>query len=87
MQAGVAQLQGVAIAKKEFSILHLPEIAAVIVQDPHGFRGDLTGGKRECESANVALVMLGLAGSWRFAGNEAGDAEGEEEIVFIEKIE
>jgi pyruvate,orthophosphate dikinase len=48
------------------------------VQNPEAFGGNFASGKGEGQGADVALVLLGLAGNGWFAGNKAGDAKGGE---------
>lgn len=89
-------MDGVAIAEEKALVVHHAQVGSEIVKAPKSFRGDFSGGKGKDDGADMALIMFSIhaglligrhACGWMLAGDEAGDAKGEEQRVFVEEID
>ncbi len=75
----------VADADKELTVADIPEVLAVVVEDPLGAGEDAAGRKLEEESVNVAVfVGGGIVGD---AADETAGVEGDEEMGGVDVID
>jgi hypothetical protein len=76
--------EGVAGAEEEGTVGEGPEVAALIVEAPLGLGEDFAGGQLEQEGEDGSVVVVGgIVGE---ALEQAADAEGDEEVVFVDEV-
>ncbi len=84
VQCRIALFQAILIAQQEMAVLHHPQITNAIMHSPKRLTGYRAGRKQQHDRANLTHVVGVLSG---FAMEQARDTEGEEQPVFIEKIQ
>jgi hypothetical protein len=67
------------------TVMKHPQIAATVMEGPESLCGDVSLRQRKCDGANLAFIAVYVRIA--LATNQAGSAEGEEQVVLIEKIE